>query len=202
MKKLIGWLACLAFVFNTNAQSFEEEVLAFQTELNEHYKNKEKSPLGKKARRKFKGHNFYPLNAKFRVEARFVRADTSVSFGMKTSTTRLPMYEIYGQVHFEIDGINYSLTVYQSHSLREIEEYKSSLFLPFTDVTNSEETYGGGRYIDLIIPEGDIIIIDFNQAYNPYCAYSYQFSCPIPPRENDLDVRILAGVRYLDSEKH
>ena len=64
-------------------------------------------------------------------------------------------------------------------------------------MTNGEETYGGGRYIDLTIPKGDVLIIDFNKAYSPLCAYSYKYSCPIPPAENDLKLRIEAGVKNL-----
>lgn len=61
----------------------------------------------------------------------------------------------------------------------------------------ARETYGGGRYIDLNIPAGKTIIIDFNKAYSPSCAYNYNYSCPIPPKENDLDIAITAGVKNL-----
>ena len=74
------------------------------------------------------------------------------------------------------------------------EEYKNHLFLPFTDLSNGEKSYTGGRFIDLEIPNSDVIVIDFNKAYNPYCAYSPDYSCPIPPAENHLNVNILAGV--------
>ena len=69
------------------------------------------------------------------------------------------------------------------------------MFLPFTDLTNGEETYEGGRYIELEIPDKNYIVIDFNKAYNPYCAYNYIYSCPIPPEENDLKIEIKAGVK-------
>ena len=75
------------------------------------------------------------------------------------------------------------------------EEYKDYLFLPFLDDTNGEGSYGGGRYIDLRIPDSDTMIIDFNTAYNPYCAYNDRYSCPIVPRQNYLDVAIEAGVK-------
>ncbi|WP_192347263.1 DUF1684 domain-containing protein [Algoriphagus sp. Y33] len=71
---------------------------------------------------------------------------------------------------------------------------KPVLFLPFTDQTNGGETYGGGRYMGLTIPTGDTIELDFNKAYNPYCAYASGYACPIPPKENDLEVPIRAGV--------
>ena len=76
--------------------------------------------------------------------------------------------------------------------------YKNYIFLPFTDDSNGFETYGGGRYLDIDKPEDGVrkIVLDFNIAYNPYCAYSDAYSCPIPPRENNLSVKILAGAKY------
>ncbi|RYD73146.1 MAG: DUF1684 domain-containing protein [Sphingobacteriales bacterium] len=94
-----------------------------------------------------------------------------------------------------IDGKSFKLNIYQSQDLKKIEKYKNSLFLPFTDLTSGVESYGGGRYVDLEIPEGELIPIDFNTAYNPYCAYNHKYSCPIPPQENDLAIEIKAGVK-------
>lgn len=177
-------------------QTHEIEVKKFQEELNEEYRNPEKSPLTKKEFRKFKGHSFFPINEKLNVTAEFERARNAVPFLMKTTTDRLPTYEVYGVATFEIDNKKYQLNIYQNHGLRETEEYKDYLFLPFTDLSNGEGTYYGGRFIGLTIPEGDSITIDFNKAYNPYCAYNPDYSCPIPPKENHLEVRIEAGVKY------
>ncbi|CAM4133452.1 DUF1684 domain-containing protein [Zobellia nedashkovskayae] len=176
-------------------KSHTEEIKAFQEELNTEFKNPEKSPLSRREQKKFTGHDFYPINETFRVEAKFTRILDPLPFQMKTTTNRTPTYEKYGEVVFEIEGKQRKLTIYQSHRLRQTEEFKDYLFLPFTDQTNGEETYGGGRYIDLRIPESDQITIDFNKAYNPYCAYNNYSSCPIPPKENDLDVKIEAGVK-------
>ena len=113
-----------------------------------------------------------------------------------TTTDRKPLYDKYGVLTFEIDSVQYRLFVYQSHSLREREEYKDYLFLPFGDLTNGELTYGGGRFIDMRIPLGDSVVLDFNKAYNPYCAYSQGYSCPIVPQENFLKLEVKAGVKY------
>jgi uncharacterized protein (DUF1684 family) len=150
----------------------------------------------------FKKFDFYRTNKKYRVVAKFERARNAVPFEMKTSTERLPVYELYGVATFMLDGEKYSLEIYQNHKAREMVEYKNQLFLPYKDWTNSETTYGGGRYIDLIIPDGDEIIIDFNQSYNPYCAYSDEYSCPIPPSPNHLKVEIKAGLKYEDHYDH
>lgn len=114
---------------------------------------------------------------------------------MKTTTDRRPIYDVYGSATFLIDGNEYSLNIYQSHQLKDTEEFKNYLFVPFKDLSNGGESYGGGRFIDLSIPEGNTIIIDFNQSYNPYCAYSTRYSCPIPPKENFLNIKVLAGVK-------
>ena len=73
-------------------------------------------------------------------------------------------------------------------------EYEDYLFIPFNDLTNGNETYDGGRYLDLKTTSESTIVIDFNKAYNPYCAYNDKYSCPIPPRENDLPIEIKAGI--------
>ena len=181
------------------AQSYEDEVREFQKELNISYLDPEESPLPPKARKKFRGHEFYPIDEKFSVTARLKKAINPEIFKMRTSTSRLPTYEKYGVATFEIEGVEYSLTIYLSRETQQKEEYKDYLFLPFTDLTNGTETYAGGRYIDLRTPpSGDTIVIDFNKAYNPYCAYSPMYSCPVPPAENNLDVGITAGVKLAD----
>lgn len=177
----------------TNAQE-EQTAVEFQQELNLQYASPEESPLKKKAKY-FKGHDFFPIDSMFCVKAKFVRSLNAIPFQMKTTGDRLPIYEKYGEAHFTIQGKDLILSIFQSHKLRETEEFKNHLFLPFTDLSNGEESYTGGRFIDLEIPYDESIIIDFNKAYNPYCAYTEGYSCTIPPEENDLDVEILAGVK-------
>ncbi len=176
-------------------QTYIEEIKVFQEELYKEFKNSNKSPLTKKEQRKFRGHSFFPINEKLHVKAKFTRTLNPVPFKMQTTTERTPIYEKYGEVVFSIDDKQYKLNVYQSHRLRETEKYKNYLFLPFTDLTNGMETYEGGRYIDLSVPNSDSIIIDFNKAYNPYCAYSHTHSCPVPPEENSIPLKIKAGVK-------
>ena len=198
MKHLIIFLLLLATGGVYAQDAYRAEIEKYQQELNEEFKDKEASPLTKKDRRKFKGHQFFPVGRNYRVEAEFVRADDPATFFMKTSTNRLPKYDKYGVAKFTLNGKQYQLTIYQSHRIRQIPIYRDQLFLPFTDLTNGEETYGGGRYIDLKVPKGDKIIIDFNKAYSPSCAYDHDYSCPIPPAENDLDVRVEAGLKNLE----
>lgn len=172
------------------------EIAAFQTELNQQYKTPGKSPLDAKALKKFKKHSFYDVDLKYRVVATLDRNVSQAIIQMKTSTTRLAKYKKYAVAKFQIDGKEYALTLYQSLDLMKSTEYKDHLFLPFIDQTSGDETYGAGRYIDLRLTDANEIIIDFNKAYNPYCAYSDRYSCPKVPEENYLDVAIRAGIRY------
>ncbi|MES2799465.1 MAG: DUF1684 domain-containing protein [Bacteroidota bacterium] len=136
--------------------------------------------------------DYFQIDKKNVVTA-FFTVDKGKKFKMKTSTARTPIYRRYGYLDFEINGKKVRLTAFQNMELKRKKEYKKHLFVPFSDLTSGEITYGGGRYIDLKIPQGTTIKIDFNTAYNPYCVYSHRYSCPIPPIENKLDVKIEAG---------
>jgi hypothetical protein len=172
----------------------------FQKEINAEYKDASTSPLKDKDRKNFKGLEFFKFDTTYVVRARFERTPEETPFQMKTTTERLPIYVKYGIVTFNLKRNAYRLNVYQNQDLMKKEGYEDYLFLPFLDDTNGEESYGGGRYIDLRIPEGDEVVIDFNKAYNPYCAYNEKYSCPIVPRENYLDLKVEAGVKAF--QKH
>ncbi len=202
--KLIFQIAILLFVININAQETDvliQEIEAYRTLENDKFSNAETTILAADDFSQFEGLAFYPIDLKYRVVATFVRTPNEKPFLMPTTTERLPEYVKYGEAHFEIDNKELKLMLYKStDSWGDPEKYGNQLFLPFTDLTSGDGSYGGGRFIDLIIPKGETIIIDFNRAYNPYCAYNSKYSCPIPPRENDLQVRIEAGV--MDFNKH
>ena len=169
-------------------------VQKFQKEINAEYANAKTSPLTAEDLAAFKGLDFYPINEKFFVTAKFVRTEKEKPFEMKTSTERKPIYVKYGEVYFTIEGKELKLNLYRNIELSKKKEYKNSLFLPFSDLTSGKESYIGGKYIDLKIPKGNTLAIDFNTSYNPYCAYSHKYSCPKVPLENDLNVEIKAGV--------
>lgn len=173
----------------------KESVIAFQDNMNTNFRNPETSPLKEEDLETFDGLDFYEISEKYFVKAKFVRTPDEKTFEMPTTTDRKPMYVKYGEVHFELDGKMCRLDVFQNIELSKKPLYKNSLFLPFTDLTSGAESYGGGRYLDLEIPEGDVMYIDFNKTYNPYCVYNYKYSCPIPPEQNDLPVEIKAGVK-------
>ncbi len=175
------------------------DIEAFQRELDSSYADPGHSPLTPEDQALFEGLPYFDIDTSFYVVAYFERAGKPRTFKMKTTTDRRPKYDLYAYVHFTLKGKAFRIPVYQSHRLREKEEFRSYLFLPFNDLTNGEESYGGGRFLDLDIPEGDSIAIDFNKAYNPYCAYNSRYSCPVPPKANFIDVRITAGVKAPDN---
>jgi len=177
------------------------EIIAFQQKLNEFYKNPQTSPLRKDAD-SFTEHEFFAPNLNFRVEAKVTRLQNEPFFKMPTSGTMTPEYRKFAYLDFEIKGKAYRLTVLQNKKNMSSPIYRNHLFLPFQDHTNGEQTYGGGRYIDLRIPQEDTMILDFNQAYHPYCAYTDGYNCPIPPLENRLNLTIEAGIILNEEYRH
>lgn len=167
----------------------------FQREINAEYKDASTSPLKDADRKHFEGLEFFKLDSAYVVIANLKRTPDTEFFNMKTTTDRVSKERIYGVLSFKLEGTEYQLNIYQGKDLMTTEGYEDYLFLPFLDETNGLESYGGGRYIDARIPEGNTMIIDFNKAYNPYCAYNDKYSCPIVPRENYLKTRIEAGVK-------
>jgi uncharacterized protein (DUF1684 family) len=196
MKKILLLVILLQFSFGFAQNQFSlSAVENFQNELNAEYADAKTSPLLPDDLKVFKSLDFYPANEKFYVVAQFIRTANEQPFEMKTSTDRKPVYVKYGEAHFNIDGQFFKLNIYRNIELSKKEQYKDYLFLPFSDLTCGSESYIGGKYIDLKIPQGDTIVIDFNTSYNPYCAYSPKYSCPKVPLENDLKIEIRAGVK-------
>ena len=187
---------CLSVFAVAQTDTLMRDIKRFQGELRTEYENPNTTPLSAKAKTTFKGIHFFPVDKKYAVNARFVRTPQEKPFQMSTSGGIRKTYVKYAEVFFVIDKKQYKLNVYQSQELIQSPEYKDYLFIPFTDATSGHETYEGGRYIDLNIPQSDHILINFNKAYHPYCAYTDGYNCPIPPQENTLPIKIAAGVRF------
>ncbi|MBS1638121.1 MAG: DUF1684 domain-containing protein [Bacteroidetes bacterium] len=191
---IITGMLCLALTAGAQ-DTARQEILDFQNELNKEYADSTKSPLSKAELRQFKGHHFFDIDLAYRVTATFKRTADAKPFKMATTRGLPRTYVKYGEATFTLGAKTYTLCLYQNPDLAKTEQYKDYLILPFRDLTNQSETYGGGRYIDMKIPTGNSIVIDFNKAYNPFCAYSDLYSCPIPPQENTLDTEIKAGTK-------
>ena len=189
MKRLLVLSILLSVSFHSFSQhkSYTEQIRQYQrayVDSHEVVKGKDREAL-----------HFFPVNAKYNVIAGFRRIVDTVGFVMRTSGKIEKKFYRYGTLSFYLDKKRYLLTLYQSATLKKGDKYEDYLFLPFTDKTSGDESYGGGRYIDFQL--GDIrnntLKVDFNKAYNPYCAYTTGYNCPVPPRENDLQVKIKAG---------
>lgn len=153
------------------------------------------SPFNKQEIENHKDFKYFDVDEDFYVETKFIVDTTHPPFEMPTTTKRRPIYRIYAHLNFNIHDTLLSLVAYQNMENRNHPEYGNSLFIPFTDLTNGISTYGGGRYLDINIPNSDSLFLDFNKAYNPYCAYSKRWSCPLVPFDNHLDIKITAGER-------
>ena len=144
------------------------------------------SPLTREQKKSFEGLHYFEENAALRLRVRLEKYAKPELIQMQTSTGHVAAYLKYGVAHFTVGGQAQTLQVYKS-------EEQDALFLPFADQTTGNESYGAGRYLDLEEAPDGTVVLDFNLAYNPWCAYNQQWSCPLPPRENRLAVRIAAG---------
>jgi uncharacterized protein (DUF1684 family) len=172
-----------------------QEIENFRFTLNEDYRNPKESPLGVEGVSHFNGHQFFATDLSYRVIAKVEKLKKPEKFLMQTTTDRKPEYKKLFKLTFTLRDTVCILYAYQNVELSKREGYENYIFLPFTDPTNGFDSYGGGRYIDLRIPDTDSMVIDFNQCYNPYCAYSGKYSCPVPPKENRLPISIYAGIK-------
>jgi uncharacterized protein (DUF1684 family) len=141
---------------------------------------------------------FFPANRKMVVEATVNLLQNEEVFLMTTSSGKTKEAKKYAVLSFTLNGKRQRLCVYQLMQLKEKKETAEHLFLPFTDYTCNKESYGGGRYLDLEISDiqNNRVRLDFNKAYNPYCAFTSGYNCPIPPRENALSTSVKAGEAY------
>lgn len=150
--------------------------------------------------------DFYPPDSAWRIPARLSLTPDAPAFDLPTYSGITRRYRQYGVLHFEAAGQARSLSIYQNLSLiGKDSSYRDYLFLPFKDKSNGSASYGGGRYLDFRsseIREG-LLLLDFNKCYNPWCAYSDGYNCPIPPPENHLLFAVTAGERmFLKPPKH
>ncbi len=191
-----------AFVFNANDQKIKQQLqkgyyldtlLDYRRKKNLNFAQADHSPLTDKQLQNFKGLKYFEPDLEYRVKASFSIDTSGKPFQMKTTTDRLPTYRKYARLEFLLHEQKYKLYAYQKMDFIDHPGYHDYLFLPLRDMSSGEESYGGGRYLDLHTGEQDSIIIDFNYLYNPYCSYNDRYSCPIPPAENYLEIKILAG---------
>lgn len=202
--RLILMIGAMALSQLSIAQKeWKEKIEAYRDSVDAAFADPETSILEEDHIADFEGLDYYPIDESWRVEVKIKKLKGKVPLFMKHSRPRLKPneYRKYALLKFKIDGKKYQLTAYRFGDTSPGEEYANYLFIPFSDYTNGEETYGGGRYIELTMEElKEMKILDFNTAYNPYCAYNHGYSCPIPPQENALNFKVEAGVKAYDAE--
>ncbi len=165
----------------------------FRAQKDDFFKHDWQSPLTPDQRQTFAGLKYFPENPKLRIITPIEEYTDKATITMITSTGSVREYLKYGHFTFHVEDEAVTLQVYQ-------DAEDGSFFLPFVDATAPEETYGAGRYLEIESIGDGKFLIDFNSAYNPYCAYNPNWSCPIPPKENRLKVRIEAGEKKYDED--
>jgi len=181
---------------NISAQTYKDSLLSYQQNyINNH------EVVGKEDKKFI---HFYPIDERYRVTASFKPIIDTKGFDMSTASGVKQHYFRYGLLTFSLHNSLVHLYIYQSPSLIKQKKYQDYLFVPFGDATSGFESYGGGRYLDFTISDikNNSLVIDFNKAYNPYCAYTTGYNCPIPPMENLLTVSIPAGEKNYGKPVH
>lgn len=185
---------------NTFAQSYSAQISKHRDSYMQDFIKESNSPL-KEA--DLKNLHFYDADSSYKVLAIVEPLKNEKVFKMPTYDGTSKEFYRFAKIKFSLNGKDTEMTLYKNVALASNPAYRDLLFLPFTDETNNKETYGGGRYIDLSSKEiiDNKIEVDFNKAYNPYCAYSDGYRCPVPPEENDLSIEIKAGEKLYTGEK-
>ncbi len=171
-----------------DVDTWKRALLRFRQKKDEFFGSDSDSPLGHSATGAFAGLRYFEPDPALRFEAKLQRYPDPASVIMTTSKGTRQLFNKVGYFELLIDGQAVRLEAYQS-----AEREDASIFVPFRDTTSGKESYSAARYLDLEVQHDDEYAVDFNYAYNPYCAYSEDYVCPLPPRENWLTVSILAG---------
>lgn len=201
MKKFLVFLLYI-LSFSAFAQNYSSSIEEHRAKYKADFIADNRSPL-KEA--DLQNLHFFDADSNYKINAKVKVLKGQKIFKMPTYDGTSKEFIRYAQISFRLNGIPLQMTLYKNIALAINPAYKNLLFLPFTDETNNKTTYGGGRYIDLSLSDikNNKLEIDFNKAYNPYCAYSDGYRCPVPPEENDLLISILAGEKlYTGQKKH
>jgi len=181
-----------------HAAEYAAAIAQFRQGKDEYFKTEE-SPIAEDERATFGGLHYFPPDYALRIEAKVERLPGGEHIQIATSDNMTRLYERYALLHFKIDGTAQKLTAYRTTDSPTADDGDAALlFVPFRDALSGTLTYGAGRYLDVeeeptVGKVNTVAILDFNLAYNPYCAYNDNFSCPITPSENALPVAIRAG---------
>ena len=199
---LIIGVFLIAIIFNTSCQladssdaktySYVDSLIQVRQKMDLELKNGKNSPIPASKRERFVGLKHFPASELWCISAQLIALDSVQEVEIATTDGKSSKMWLAFQTKFKIDTVIYALNGYVDQG-----NPTSNLFIPFYDLTNGEDTYGGGRFLNVKLTETDSVFLDFNLAYNPYCHYNHEYTCPIPPVENFLDTRIEAGEKKL-----
>ena len=183
-----------------DVDTWRSELQAHRERKDEKFLEPHNSPLGPEDRRDFDGLTYFDPTPDYRVEATVELDESDETVTMETTADGEELYERAALLHFEVPDQRGESTDCTLVGYQRVDQGEGSLFVPFRDKTTGQQTYPGGRYMELHYDgalEDDVTFtLDFNLAYNPFCAYSKAYECPLPPQENWLEVAIPAGERY------
>jgi len=187
-----GEAAVSARLSSPEEKTLREEISKNRKDKDEEFRKDPESPIAEEYRREFQGLAYYPVDFGYRFQGRIHRLPEGKNFKMSASDGELRNAVHWGYFRFRLNETTIcTLQVYKMNEKKDSS--KAFLFIPFRDKNAGKETYGGGRYLDVEENREGIYVLDFNQVYNPYCAYGKSYSCPIPPLENSLSVAIPVG---------
>ena len=198
----IFWLVLSSSVYSQNQMTeYSQEILAKRQNSKKELISETRAPIQASDTSLL---DYYEPNIDWKIEAEILLTPNDTIFQMPTSSGKTKPYKRYGIARMRHAGKSFELSIYQNQNFLNDPELKDYLFIPFLDATNGETTYEGGRYIDLRLYEikNGMAVIDFNLCYNPYCAYSTGYNCPVPPAENRLKILIEAGEKKFKKSNH
>ena len=186
-------VALISIVYSfvgTDDSAHQKKIEKLREEKNVYMRTASDSPFAGKVD-EFNGLTYFAPDIKYKIKAKLIPVENKKAVVLPTSDGKTKRYMEYAHAVFSLEGQEHRLLILE---IMDMGPYRGTLFLAFGDETSAHETYGAGRYLDVKKPKKPTsIILDFNEAYNPYCAYNDNYSCPFPPQENLLSLPILAG---------
>jgi uncharacterized protein len=190
---MIVAVALISIIYSftgTDDAGFTKQVEKIREEKDRFMRTAPDSPFAS-MRSSYNGLTYFPPDKTYQVRAKLILIEDKKAVALPTSDGKTKRYMEYAYAEFKLEETTHRLLILE---VIDMGPTRGTLFLAFGDETSARETYGAGRYLDVKKPRGqNTITLDFNEAYNPYCAYNDSYSCPLPPQENLLSIAINAG---------
>lgn len=196
LQYIISVIIICSSVVVSGQNAYIEEVEQFRTARDAMFGAPEKSPLSAEQITAFDGLQYFPIDEKYSVKAILNTLEAEDSRRLKMSAGGREKFQQYGTISMQLDGREYTMDVYRKGDLQDLSGQEGELFLPFMDASSGKETSAMGRYVSVSLPaEGNEVTVDFNKAINPFAAYNSEYSSPLAPDVNTIDISLLAGER-------